>query len=86
MRHLEEAHGVQVSLTVTPAGISATGGLSLLLLASDHSVVASGPQVVLEKSHRWPCVHHKEFWSCVYEGLYQMDYQLTDRAGWKAKK
>jgi hypothetical protein len=76
MRGIEALHGGQLQLTVTPAGISATGGLSVVLTWTTPSVdgVLSGDPLVIV--NRWPCPVHKEFWACVFEALYQMDTRI----------
>jgi hypothetical protein len=65
-----------VQLTGTPAGISATGGTAWVLTFSTPSV-PPGPEVeVVLVTSRWPCPIHSEFWSCIFEGLYQLDLRI----------
>lgn len=66
-----------MQLTGTPAGISATGGTAWVLSFLTPSVV---PGVVMEPVlvvSRWPCPVHREFWSCIFEGLYQLDLKIA---------
>lgn len=77
MRALEITHRGQVQLTVTPAGISATGGMSTVLSFTRPSLAdGSRPEEVLV-IHRWPCEQHSEFWGCIYEGLWQLDHRIS---------
>ena len=76
MRALEALHGGTVTLTVSPAGIGSTGGLAVVL---GHAIeVVEGPagMDLLTICNRWPCPVHKDFYSCIFEGLYRLDSKI----------
>lgn len=73
MRAIEALHGGQVTMTVSPGGIGSTGGLAIVLthrLPAVPGVEEDTEQLV---TNRWPCPHHRHFWSCIFEGLYRLD-------------
>ncbi len=77
MRALEATGRGQVQLTVTPAGISSSGGLSTVLSFTRPNLVVGRETEEVLVVHRWPCEHHAEFWSCIYEGLWQLDHRIS---------
>lgn len=77
MRALEQTGRGQVQLTVTPAGISGTGGLSTVLSFTRPHLADGSPLEEVLVIHRWPCEQHAEFWSCIYEGLWQLDHRIA---------
>lgn len=77
MRALEQINRGQVQLVLTPAGISATGGLSTVLSFLRPSVAGGPTPEEVLVIHRWPCEQHSDFWSCIYEGLWQLDHRIA---------
>lgn len=77
MRAIEQLGRGQVQLTVTPAGISATGGLSTVLSFTRATAAGGAQQEEVLVIHRWPCEQHSDFWSCIYEGLWQLDHRIA---------
>jgi hypothetical protein len=73
MRAIEALHGGAVKLAVSPAGIGPTGGLAVVLSYSTAAVGVAGLAEDLVIVNRWPCPIHRDFWSCVFEGLYRLD-------------
>lgn len=81
MRAIEGLHAGQVQLTVTPVGISATGGLGIVLTFTAPAVPSgkSGEPILVVS--RFPDVHLRDFWSCIFNGLYQLDAMIGRRYG-----
>lgn len=77
MRSIEAVHGGQVQLIGTPAGISATGGLSWVLTFITPVVPGGENAEPILLISRWPCPVHTDFWSCLFEGLYQLDLKIS---------
>jgi hypothetical protein len=77
MRSIEQTHGGQVKLTVSPAGIGGTGGLAMVISFEVVSVAAAGGAEQTLVVNRWPCPMHRDWWSCVFEGLYRLDAKIA---------
>lgn len=73
MRAIEQAHSGEVQLTVAPAGIGPGGGLAVVLHFSQPAVggLQSGEGVLVIA--QWPCPVHRDWWACIFEGLYRLD-------------
>jgi len=81
MRAIEQVHAGQVQLTVTPVGISANGGLGMVLtytIPSPTSGVKFEPCLIVLQ---WPSGLMRDFWSCIYNGLCQLDTMIARRYG-----
>lgn len=76
MRSIEQSHGGQVRLTVSPAGIGATGGLAIVLSFEVASVAAASGAEQTLVVNRWPCPMHRDWWACIFEGLYRLDAKI----------
>jgi hypothetical protein len=76
MRNIEGTHGGIVRLTVSPAGIGATGGLVMVLSFDVESVVGPASEQQILVVNRWPCTMHSDWWACVFEGLFRLDAKI----------
>lgn len=76
MRAIESLHGGKVVLTLSSEGIGGGTGLKSTLswLDEDLSAGMMVPRVSVVGS--WPCSHHKDFWACVFDGLYRLDFAI----------
>lgn len=73
MRAIEQTHGGLVKLTVSPAGIGPGGGMVMVLSFEVAAVVGPTAEDQTLVVNRWPCPMHRDFWSCIFEGLYRLD-------------
>lgn len=73
MRAIEQAHTGRVQLTVSCAGIGPGGGLAVVLSFSLPSVCGREDEDQVLVVNRWPCPLHRDWWACIFEGLYRLD-------------
>ena len=66
-RAIEGCHGGTVKLTVSPAGIGSTGGVSIGLSLMTPVIPSEVVPQVIEVVRRYPDPHGRDFWSAVFE-------------------
>lgn len=79
MRAIEGLHGGQVQLTVTPVGISSTGGLGLVLSYQPPAQLGGVSAEPVLYTTTYPSAHYAEFFACVFNGLYALDSAIGRR-------
>lgn len=79
VRAIEELHSVTVFITLTAAITNGPGGFTTVCARHEakrgQASVLGEPVIVL--SGEWPCKDHKDYASCVYASLYELDSQLS---------
>lgn len=76
MRAIESLHGGKVVLTVFSEGIGGGTGLKVNLVHVVEHLPFGAEELVTGVSSNWPCGSHREFWSCVFDGLYKLDFAI----------
>jgi hypothetical protein len=76
MRAVESLHGGHVVLTVFSAGIGGGTGLQVNLTHLEDLVPGADVETVVGVSSIWPCSQHRDFWACVFDGLYKLDFAI----------
>lgn len=81
MRAIEGVHGGQVRLVVSPAGIGPGGGLGVVLEHSLPGVPGTDQPEATLIVNRWPCPMHRDWWPCIFEGLYRLEAAIGRKYG-----
>jgi hypothetical protein len=76
MRAIESLHEGKVVLTVFSAGIGGGTGLQVNITHILDDLTEGDLTAVTGVSSAWPCGQHREFWACIFEGLYKLDYAI----------
>jgi len=77
LRSLSALHSGHAGFTVLPAGIGATGGLSVACsMMFDLLPGSSLPEIVSTES-KWPCVDHADLAAHVFAGLHVLDFEIS---------
>lgn len=82
MREIEHLHGVLLTFTLGLGvfdGPSMLGTIAALRCPSEGNIMG---EPILALGVEFPCKDHKTLESCVYHGLYEIDYLLA-RKVWK---
>lgn len=77
MRAIGTLHSATVSATFSPDGIGSTGGVKLTLSASFDVLPGSSVARLIVAESRWPCPEGHDIWAHIFQGLYQLDYQIS---------
>lgn len=76
MRAIASLHGGKVVLTVFPQGIGGGTGLQVNLTHVQDDLAFGQLAEIVGVSSVWPCSHHRDFWACVFDGLYKLDFAI----------
>lgn len=78
MRAIGGLHSGHVGLCLSPSGTGASGGLKIdLVMRFDVLPGSSLPAVVTAESD-WPCPEGHDLAAHIFQGLYQLDYQISE--------
>jgi len=78
MRAISALHTGHVNVAFSPRGIGSSGGLHIALsILLDVLPGSSLPAVIMAESE-WPCAENHDLCAHVFEGLYQLDYQVGE--------
>jgi hypothetical protein len=78
MRAIGGLHSAHVAVTLSPSGIGSTGGVKLLLTASFDVLPGSSVARMIQAESEWPCAEGHDIWAHIFEGLYQLDFQIGE--------
>jgi hypothetical protein len=84
MRGIEALHSVTVFVTLTAGTYDGVTGYTTIFA---HHTAKSGEASVLGEpvailAGEWPCPHHRDYVSCLYSALMEMDSKLSAEV-WK---
>jgi len=78
MRAIESLHGGTVVLTVFSEGIGGGTGLHVNITHIQDSLPSEPYVEAIGVGSVWPCGSHVDFWACVFEGLYKLDFKVSE--------
>jgi hypothetical protein len=76
MRAIQSLHGGTVVLTLFAQGTGGGTGLNVNLTHICDELPQGATSEIVGVSSVWPCALHRDFWACVFEGLYKLDYAV----------
>lgn len=87
IRAIGGLHSGKVGVTILPRGIGSTGGLSIGCSMMFDVLPGSSLPPGITVTKDWPCKQHADLESCVFAGLYALDFEISkvyqNEALWK---
>jgi hypothetical protein len=74
---LEGVHEVNVSLTISHAGVQGGGGLSVVAIATSRRALPSGVMRSVSRRHHFPNANSKTLEGTLYRLLTELDYDCS---------
>lgn len=79
MRAISALHDTSVQFQCSPIGIGSSGGVRISAVATFTLLPGSDLPATVEQSANWPSNAGLDFWACLFQLLYQLDFQISER-------